>query len=153
MRPKSHVRHSEYGQNNPKYAQKIRDFFYLLTPRLQTLPHLVGEALQKHHGKNRSFCAVLKTARGGFLFNLQGTSALGPGGKLFFKSLCRTSKAVMSALETTMLPKRLQQCSLLILLFNTDIFILQYPYLVVYKSEVINQEVHTTPNYFLSSTS
>jgi hypothetical protein len=32
----------------------------------------------------------------------------------------------LSALETTLLPKRLQQCSLLIILFNATIFILQY---------------------------
>jgi hypothetical protein len=43
----------------------------------------------------------------------------------------------LSALETKMLPKRLQQFSLFILLFNTSIFILYYSHLVVYKCEVI----------------
>ena len=43
----------------------------------------------------------------------------------------------VSALETKILPKRLQQFSLLIPLFNTSIFISQYPYLVVYKCGII----------------
>jgi hypothetical protein len=53
----------------------------------------------------------------------------------------------LSALEIKQFPKRLQQCSNLIPIFNVNIFIYKYTYFVVYKCWVINLQAQTTSKF------